>query len=285
MDKFEVDEVMGREEDADAVSAVILGARGLNGGQANFHVVDHRSLAVWWAEGAAFEFRTRPVTSRAKHGSHPGPLKVSLNGVRRCKRKMHLKGAISRWCVLHPGFTVVIGGPGARPEVDELTPFHRPDSGTLLRCIKGVPCALVAMAHAVQVLLGQDVGREALKKLMGVVRVGGSISSLSDEVCRLGLKLQVRKPREERWRRIDGYGVAEERVLVVRLCGKGNVDHVVCVDVWNSLIFDGEEPVPLALNAESLRLCGGGVKSVRIEEVRELVVTEKRKKVKMQVVR
>lgn len=82
--------------------------------------------------------------------------------------------------------------------------------------------------------------------------------------------MQLRRV-EKFFLRFDGYAIAEERVLVVRLNGEDSLDHVVAVDLWHGRIFHSEERCPLRLTPESLALCAGGGTAARIGGVREVV--------------
>ena len=120
-------------------------------------------------------------------------------------------------------------------------------------------------------LKGKKVARRALAVLGKVTRFRGSLGSFGNDVGKLGLRLQLMKVAPKFFQ-LDGYCVAEERVLVVRLGGKGEVDHVVCVDLWRGLIFDIEDRHPLRLTPESLHLCAGTTSGVKIGEVRNVAI-------------
>lgn len=60
------------------------------------------------------------------------------------------------------------------------------------------------------------------------------------------------------YRQINGFQVAEENVLSVRLMCGCRIDHKVCIDLPKGIILDSAEKYSLNVEAKSLGICATG---------------------------
>ena len=222
-------------------------------------------------------FRARAVTEMARKKRMTDSVVVELRTIPKGVRGSYLSSEVESWCFLNPGFAVILGGPGAREPMEELAKYVVKKK--MVARDAQHPCAIAATVNAVQCIKGIKEGVKALQEFTREVVKGKGIGEQVGKVASLGLGLQSKNCRKEKnFFCFGGYGVAEERVLVVRLVGPGSFDHAVCVDLWRGLIYDGDSSFPLRLTTDALRLCAGGGPGARIAEVREVVEGRKKKR-------
>lgn len=271
-DRWEVD-VLVAGEDGDASGAVMWGANGMRAPASAFHPLMPNSAFVKWKSGKAVEFSVRPISDAAKANGNRENIRASLNGVQKYKRTRRLIDFVRDWCITNPGYGVVIGGPGARPEFEELKKFIRKDAVRPLVKSSMAPCGLAAASNAIASLSGKRRALAFLEavQVVQVVHVGSSFTWYGPDIDMLGAFLQMRRVKGQSFHDFARYSKIEERVLVVRLNWAASLDHVVVVDLLRGVIIDSEEEYSLQLTPDSLRLCAGGGSAARIGEVREIV--------------
>lgn len=269
-DRWTVERIACFDEQVGSEGGVIRVSNSAQGDITSFHPVDWKSLQLSAPIGDAVVYETKAITDAAKTAEAP-QLWVDLLGLTVAQRKLRVRDAITEWCVRNPGHAVTVGGSGARPRIQELSSFLVRTQGKVFMRDNRSSCIISAIVNAVYLLRGHAAASGARDKLLALQEIGGSVASHGAAVRKLNIHLDVKNPKDERFRSFGGYGCAEERVLIVRLLCGNLLDHTVCLDVWNGLVYDSAEQYPLRLTEKSLFLCAGGKKGKsRIAEVREL---------------
>lgn len=169
-------------------------------------------------------------------------MKVSSRGVATMNRGKSLSEDEAKWCVKNPTFDVVVGGSGARETVTGMWRYIPPTSEKLWARREDDPFVIESIVNAVFIFRGANKASEALSTVTVVKKVGARVGERSEDVARIKMNLQVMKEKESNFYGFDGLGVAEDRVLVLRLEKGGDLDHVICLKSLTGLILDSEEP-------------------------------------------
>lgn len=267
-----VDQVMADEETASATSAMIMGANGLTNNEQSFHEIDWRSISIPQAKGMTQEFAVKPISAGAKGKPRPYNLRISLVGVKKSKRTAHVRAKITAWAVKNVGFSVVIGGPGARPQFAAIDRHLIKNCQVRFFTSEDADCVPASLCNAVMLQTDRCRGEIAMNIIKKVEKHGVSVASYANMIHQLKLGLQVRKPKCRHLKTFDGYDEKEDIIVVVRLHGSHGLDHVVVVDKKVGIIVDSEELFPLRMSSEALRLCAGNTRKSHITEVVQIAL-------------
>lgn len=266
VEPWSIDQIMGDENDCDANGGTILGANGLGAPLHGFHLITWSSINIRCQNAMTLNFKIKAMTEKAKALPIPDDLNISLRGVSKKKKVKRIRDKVTEWCVKNPGFSICIGGPGDRATNAELARFHRTDIGRT-PLTGTTSCVTAAFAHAVMLWRGWESGRRVMALLESHCEKGRGIPYLGDWLQRNGVRMQMRKAQAA-WKSFSKYSssVTDDSVLVVRLTAPGGLDHAVCVDVRNGVIFDNCEACALQMCEASLRGCAGGHSRAQIVE-------------------
>lgn len=199
-------------------------------------------------------------------------LTISLIGIKASRRELTIRNRVVTWCVKNKGFVVFIGVPWYREHVGLTETQKEHNLPNILFDYKQCSCIVASISHAVFVLQGKEKAIEIMSVLKKIEQTGKGISWYGNEIFKFGLQMR-RKGLKDMYT-FENYGRKMDCVLVVRLCGVDNgttIDHVVCVDFRNGVIYDNALEVLLPLTVESLQSCAGTHPDKRrITEVREI---------------
>ena len=256
------------------------GSSRLSGGREHFHPIEINSLIIRPLKIAAPPAGKLPSKTRSENA-------VSSPAGRRNKRKFR-KGSgvktlaeVKTFCRANPGVPLVIGGPGARGDIEGVHGYYAPES----EVTRGHPymhsqdgdCVHAALVNAVGILCGHEAAQRAEDFMQQNLNFIPSLRKLTAVVLQLGCHVELRRvPKDERQgiasNPFEWVASRKQGVMLVRLEQAEIVDHCVVVNANAGVIIDSCEPRSLVLRKQALRLCGGSSASnLRIAEVRFLV--------------
>ena len=245
-------------------------------GDEGFHEIDVDSIHLSSRGGRNVRYHVKAVMHMARVKARPkeGPtVHISKEASSQQKRRQ-LQKVVKRFMDAHPGFAVVVGGPGARAVSTRLTKYYSKESGPIFMRASEGECAVAAVVNAVDILMGRDVEIEAKKYLMEKCPHYLRVASCAEDIHKVCKNHDLRKvPKTERKEydedRFAWIGKLNRGIWLVRLVQPHVVDHCVVVGGPRKLTIDSEEEYPVRLSVETLRLCGG-------DEADKLVVAEAR---------
>ena len=153
----------------------------------------------------------------------------------KCSRVQTL-AEVKAFCSANPGVPLLIGGPGARGDIEGVHRCYAPESGLT----RGHPymqsqdgeCIHAALVNAVGVLCGHDVAQKAEDVMQQNLNFISSLRKLTALVLQLGCNLELRRvPKSERQKiasnPFEWVASRTRGVLLVRLEQADIVDHCV----------------------------------------------------------
>ena len=250
----------------------------LHGGPETFYEIDIKSLRLRMRGGTRVNFNVQPGTSQSRKQKQP-PTKPTATVIRKgawSRRERLLRDVVRRFCSAHPGWSVVIGGPGARTVSHETGKFTEKSAGRIFMSASEGECVVAAIVNAIDVVRGRAAATEAKEYLAEQNPHYLRVATCAAHLQKMRMRCDVRKvPRasKEMFKKdpFGWLGGAAHGVWIVRLKQRNVVDHCVVVDGVRGLILDSAEEYPLRLSAEALRLCGGSAATnLEVAEAREI---------------
>ena len=225
----------------------------------------------------SFEFRL--LTEKAKKVAAP-PMRPRTKVFKRdptSKKLRLLCNAVLRFCFKNPGFSVMFGGPGERT-VRTDAPKHFDEIGgpVFMRSLDG-KCMTAALTNAVDVVKGRQAAEKAKEYLTASNTHYLILASRRDEFHKAFASLDLRKISKSDLvtflaDKFAWLANLDRGVWLVRLVLPGCVGHCVVIDVERKIIIDSEEPFPMRLIVEGLKISGEDeVDKVYVAEVRSIL--------------
>lgn len=234
-----------------------------------FHPINLHGLQCFRCMGLHITFRVQPVAPNRKCSNISRVPTARTAGMSGAAAGEASREAITSWSQKHPGYAVITGGSGYRPKCVLLSTFSVRDYGQVLLQETEEICMKEALPNVGWCLRGREDAFTAQSRLFDSDFVGGSVASLTDDVQRLGLDLELRIYEGKLARLFSSLPSVLDFVFLVRLFRGSSLDHTICVDIKRGIIVDSCERYPLHLTSESLIDCAGKDKNTsRISEIR-----------------
>ena len=269
------------------------GSGSIDGSSSGFWKMDWESLRMLWKQResvAHISWPFRPVTrrARAERRSGHGPIRpyIDLEEYPKSVALKLVKTYLKEWLMTHKGYSILIGGPGARvPQPDLKRHFVRCFGIVPYRSTLSRSCFLDTICITCFLLLGEEFARQVSVSLPtsvsqassrsrphreGAIEVGDliSIGHMGPIFQQIGGDLTLKKVqiplhghREPPSRRFNWVfdKLYHGHMYIMRIFEANIVDHVVLVDRrrWPSLIYDPADQYPIMMSSIALFKCAG----------------------------
>ena len=254
------------------------GSAALHGGNETFWEIDIDTVSLRTRAASQVTFSVQAATGMARLKPAPkGNLVVTIRkSYSQSKRQKVLRNAVQAFCKRHPGFAVILGGPGeSTVSIDKSSRFQVSAGAVFMQASDG-ECLAAALVNAVDIVKGRAAAEKARLAVTERSSQYLSIASCARDMhqfCR-GFDLRKLQKADFEGFRSDPFGwlgSLHRGVWLVRLVKPRFLDHCVVIDGVRKLIFDSADQYPLGLSADALRMCGGGeTEGLLVAEVREV---------------
>ena len=251
--------------------------------------IDEESLsatALLLPSRRSFHYRTKVIVPSPANADAPAVLTLNACRETRMDARKQLESftlqSIKAFCRRYPGVAVLLNGTGAREPNPDLKPFHLHGTDVMIARSEDFDCVPAATASAIGIICGGEGFKRACEVWSKTKLHLSNLGQAGPVLFSMGLSLKMKKPSNllQQLRSsppntgIEIVSNLRKGVWLVRLFqSKGHrVDHCVVVDAWNQMIVDSEEEHPIALTAQSLRMCGGkSCANLKIIEIIEII--------------